>query len=470
VQVKRAIIYTRVSHDPSREARSVGEQEQECRAECARNGWDVGLVVTDNDRSASRFAKRDRPGFQRLWKVLRPGDILVVWESSRAQRDLRDYIELRDLCAERGVLLSYSGRIYDLTEGDDRFTTGLDALIAERYSEEHRKRILRAQRTSLAAGKPHGRVPFGYKILRDEQGRALKRVPDPHTAPIVAELFTRVLAGDTLYSIAEDFNERSVPMHKGRTGAWSQTALRDMVTRPTYAGLRTHRGEVTGPGDWQPIITEEDWRAACKIVNSAHRRINLRGNKPKYLLSGIALCGVCGSPVRRVKGRFEGYPDVYVCAARSRCVSRHREEVDAVVTGILLKMLADPRLRQALASAGDEHDPYGEIAALRERLAGFRMAAVEGKISPESFADIEAQLNEKIAAEREKAASAAMDPLLAALVGVGAETVWEQFSLEQKRQVVRTALVVSIEPVGKIGRRKFDVADTVKVAWRVSGA
>ena len=87
-------------------------------------------VLTDNDRSASRFATKDRPQYARLGKVLRPGDVLVVWGPSRAGRSLEHYVDLRRLCTERGVLLSYSGKLFDLDDGDDRFATGLDALIA----------------------------------------------------------------------------------------------------------------------------------------------------------------------------------------------------------------------------------------------------------------------------------------------------------------------------------------------------
>src|ERR1700687_5300489 len=61
----------------------------------------------------SRYSTKDRPEYKKLAKILKPGDVLVTWEASRAQRDLAAYVTLRDLCAERGVLLSYSGRTYD---------------------------------------------------------------------------------------------------------------------------------------------------------------------------------------------------------------------------------------------------------------------------------------------------------------------------------------------------------------------
>jgi site-specific DNA recombinase len=70
----------------------------------------LGDVLTDNDRSATRFATKDRPEYEKLRSTLQPGDVLVVWEASRAGRSLDHYVDLRRLCAERGVMLSYSGK------------------------------------------------------------------------------------------------------------------------------------------------------------------------------------------------------------------------------------------------------------------------------------------------------------------------------------------------------------------------
>src|SRR5687767_4299556 len=110
----RAVIYCRVSSD-RRHGRSVAEQEAECRAECERNGWNVVEVLQDNDRSASRHARKPRPQWERAKALISSGgaDVLVTWEASRAQRDLRAYTDLRELCAGAKVLWSYSGETYD---------------------------------------------------------------------------------------------------------------------------------------------------------------------------------------------------------------------------------------------------------------------------------------------------------------------------------------------------------------------
>src|SRR5574340_1062730 len=72
----KAVIYARVSSDTSGRAKSVTEQEAECRAVCERNNWHVSEVLVDNDRGASRWSAKDRPEYRRLADVLEAGDVL----------------------------------------------------------------------------------------------------------------------------------------------------------------------------------------------------------------------------------------------------------------------------------------------------------------------------------------------------------------------------------------------------------
>src|SRR5688572_5231111 len=97
----RALIYNRVSSDPSGRGLSVASQETENRAYCQREGWRVVAAVTDNDLSASAWATKSRPGFTEVQRRIVAGDVdvLVCWEASRAYRDLAAYTLLRELCA-----------------------------------------------------------------------------------------------------------------------------------------------------------------------------------------------------------------------------------------------------------------------------------------------------------------------------------------------------------------------------------
>jgi site-specific DNA recombinase len=90
----------------------------------------------------------------------------MCWSPGRPaghSSDLAAYVELRDLCTGRGVFWSYSGKLHDLSNGDDRFSTGLDALLAEKEAEQISERVLRGKRKAAAEGRPSGRPPYGYR-------------------------------------------------------------------------------------------------------------------------------------------------------------------------------------------------------------------------------------------------------------------------------------------------------------------
>src|SRR5690606_26154677 len=96
-QHTRAVFYARVPND-LREGRAVEEQEKETRAWVDREGWQLVDVLSDNDLSASRYARRTRPDWRRLIDMIRSGDVDVVvfWELSRGIRNRRDWAEFAE--------------------------------------------------------------------------------------------------------------------------------------------------------------------------------------------------------------------------------------------------------------------------------------------------------------------------------------------------------------------------------------
>jgi hypothetical protein len=52
-----------------------------------------------------------------------------------------------------------------------------------------------------------------------------------------------------------------------------------MLTSPTIAGMRQHRGAIVGPGCWEPIITEET-RQLIRVKLSAPRVVACAGDRP----------------------------------------------------------------------------------------------------------------------------------------------------------------------------------------------
>jgi DNA invertase Pin-like site-specific DNA recombinase len=390
-------------------------------------------------------------------------DVLVTWEASRASRDLAAYVELRELCATAGVLWSYSGRTFDLSSTGDRFTTGLDALLAEREAGEIAHRVQRAIRANAVAGRPHGRRLFGYRRVYDEStGALLRQEPHPDEAPIVVEVFRTYLGGKGPRTIARELNEAGRPTSTG--AAWKDVQIRRMLKTHSYAARRQHQGKVIGPADWPAIIDAETFdRVQARLEEAKARHPRIRGEA--RLLSGVARCGVCGGRVGVYHDR--GRRKVYGCK-QGFCVARDLAKLDGFVFGIVVELLSRPNAADALAgSPAIDHDPARErVAELRSQLDEAVDEFAAGKLSGALLAKVEQRLQPQIdAAEREARRS---------FVGIDIDVPdtdldswWDGLSAEVRREVVSALLAsVTIQPTGR-GRRTFDPA-AVKIEFRSS--
>lgn len=433
-----AVIYTRVSRDTRGERVSVQSQERECRAVCARNGWPVREVYCDNSIGASRFSA-DRPEWKRLKDDLRRGEVLVVWESSRAQRDLEEFITLRNLCAEKDVRLSYQGRVLDLSEGDDRFQGGLDALLAERESEYIRKRVLRGKLDAAESGKPPCKPPWGYRRTGVGEWEL-----DPIEAPRVREAVERLLAGETQYTVHEWLKSTGFAPS-------TPTTLRRALLNPALAGLRQHQGTVVGKAAWSALITEkqhEQLKARNSRMRVLYGRNSPQGPEPKYLLSGIAKCGVCGEGLRhRAK---EGRKPYYTCYMGH--VSRLVDMLDQAVERAIFKRLSGVDPSEYESTESDDAGVLAEIDELERQLVQWEEEAIAGRVSPAVFGRAEKSLNDRIACLRAKIEAPSefeLDPSL-----------WPEMSMVERRQVVRALFTVVVP---KLPRRMRAVPGDVQI-------
>ena len=432
-----AVIYTRVSSDPSGGGRSVSDQERECRQVCDRNGWPVRRVFTDNDRGASRYSG-DRPAWRELKADLRPGEVLVCWEASRSTRDLEEHILLRNLCAELGVLLSYSGgTTLDLREGEDRFRGGLDALLSEHEAERIRTRVLRGKRSAATEGRPSTRPPWGYRRVD-----VAKWEPDPIEAPRVREAVERLLSGGTQYSVLAWLRESD-----GYSPA-TPTMLKRALINPALAGLRKHRGEVVGRAAWEPIITEEQHRrliARADWLTARYGFASQPGPEPKYLLTGIAKCGVCGEGLRHYlkKGRVT---PVYCCYTGH--VSRPVPVLDKAVETALFDRLGDVDPSQYESDDDDSSGVLDEIEDLEGQITEWEAEAVAGRVTPGAFGRIEQGLRERIEALRAKIIEPSeleLDP-----------EEWPGLPMAERRRIVRGLFEIVVPKLERWARATAD--------------
>ncbi|WP_166805529.1 recombinase family protein [Cryobacterium sp. Hb1] len=505
--------YLRVSLDRSGTGKSPDQQHDEITTEAQRRGWQVhSSPYRDDNRSASRFATKRREGFAQLIADLDEGrfeaNMLAIWESSRGSRRTGEWIDLIDLCRDRGVqiwVLTHN-RVYDPSNARDRRSLREDASDAEYESDKTSERLQRDMRAAAKSGRPHGKNVYGYQrvySVKPNGTRVLDKVVEhPDQAWVVKEAAAMVLAGRSYYDIAATFNEKEIPprrpvreAHRASLG-WTAPAVKQMLTMPVYTGKRVHNpteGELaTYEGIWPPLITSETWEKLQLAMNSRGFKSN---NWPaKHLLSGIALCGECGARTRvgRQNGgvqklgangerlprpRYHAYQCIGVPGRPGFHVSMREEHLDLIVTELVLARLERPDFLATLGAQDEDID--AERAAVLEEIRGHQEWLEQVATEAESRRDLRMLTEQrdlvepKIEAARRRLESlAAADPLVLELVQSGrVREIWaerqESRDVVWQRHVIRDLIVPRIHrvPLEAVGRKGLN-RDRVTYDWR----
>ncbi len=303
----RAAIYCRISKDREGAGLGAGRQEAACRELAAVLGATVAEVFTDNDISA--YSGKPRPAYQAMLDAIRCGrvDAVLVWHTDRLHRspvELEDYI---DACGPRAVATHCvrAGEL-DLSTASGRMTARITGAVARHESEHASERICSQKaRAAAAGGRLGGARAFGYTADGTDIVGA--------EADAIADGVRRVLAGESVYSIAKDWQARVPPVRGGR---WQQGAVTRTLTRPRNAALATHRGEVVGKGSWPAIVTEDEHAAVCAILRNPERSTYSGVRSLKWVGSGLYRCGRCGADLRTASATRGGtFRRIYRCRA-----------------------------------------------------------------------------------------------------------------------------------------------------------
>lgn len=434
---RSAAVYCRISAD--REGRELGvqRQEQDCRELAQRLGLTVGEVFVDNDISASTRSRKRRPRFEEMMERAESGEFsaLLFYSTSRLTRRPLEYERLISLVDRRRVRLSsvVSGDV-NLSTADGRATArtlaAWDAAEAERTAE----RVSRDVRRRAQEGKWHGGyVPFGYRRLGD------RIEPDPVRAELVREAARRVLAGETMYAIARDWNRRGVQSARG--GRWLGAALCKTLTSPSMVALRRYDGKLL-PTPWAPILDRRTWDRLVDMVSDPSRRrgVSTGAYEGKRALSGIVFCH-CGQKLINQVNR--GRPRL-IChrQATSGCggTAIPYEPLETFLLDLVLARLDSPSFRSALARRTVTTD--GRETELREALSLVerrRLGVADGlEIGAYTRAEAAARVRqleeERVHIQKELAALSRANVLTGVRNAADARRLWDEADTTRRRR------------------------------------
>ena len=454
----RTVIYARYSSELQRDS-SIEDQVRICRARADREGWIISEIFADHARSATTTL---RPGYQALLAYLRrPGaDIVLVESLDRLSRD-------QEHIAAFFKQASFAGAsIHTLAEGEiSELHVGLKGTMGALYLKDLAAKTRRGLEGRIRKGRCLGTAPYGYRVIHrlgqdGEPERGLREI-DQAQAAVVRRIFADYAAGTSPRSIARALNAAGIQSPGGKF--WYDSVIRGNASRgdgllrnAIYVGRlvwnrrRNSKDPVNGTRvrrtnpapdvvvheipelaivditTWQRVQDRLSAEAAPRddIPLSSGRFWERR--RPRLLLSGKVVCGVCGRTFCRV-GK-----DYLACRANldSGCYNTVRlrlVHLEARVLDALSCKLVNPDLvsifieeftrtwKQTLAQAiGQTDDHRRELQVVEKRIHNLIDALADGLRAP----DIQQRLGEleRRRAELGKAltASAAVIPVIPA--------------------------------------------------------
>ncbi|MFE2635602.1 recombinase family protein [Streptomyces scopuliridis] len=477
----RAAIYVRISQDRGGAGLGIARQEEDCRALCARKGWDVIDVYPDNDVSA--YSGAPRPKWQELLADIKDGAVnaVVCWHVDRLTRSPRELEDVIDLADRHGLeLATVSGEI-DLATPTGRMIARMLGAAARHEAEHKADRQQRQRRQAAEAGKVAGggKRSFGYE---DDRITILET-----EAEAIREGVRRVLANESLASICRDWHERGIVSPAGKP--WKPSGLRRLLASARISGRREHTprsswehtrpltGEIVADAVWPGIISYEDSDRVRKVLSDPARRRNVEGSTNRsYLLSGVLRCGKprtgqaepCGWGM---VGRPRSGTPRYVCPntpGTEACggTATNAERTDTHVRDMVLAALESPAFVERLRGQDDvSADLYDEIRIDEQELEELARDMGERRISRKEWMIARQPVEERLERNRAKLAKVSRVAVLMGFVGTfeDMQARWKSMNNSQRRAII-TACVRSIEVRAANPQKRWD-PDRFVIDW-----
>ncbi|WP_405955573.1 recombinase family protein [Streptomyces phaeochromogenes] len=463
--VLKVAVYTRISRDDEGDGLGVARQREDCERLAELRGWDVAKVYEDNDVSAFKRNVR-RPEFELVLSDLADGliDGVVAYDLDRLARQPRDLERLIDLYDERKRrMFATVTNDVNLSTADGRTMARVMVAFANKSSHDASRRIQRKHLELARQGKSSGGpAPYGWL----KGGRKV----DLEAAEHIRAAQRQLLAGVRIGTIRTDWQRRGLGHPRQGTKRTAHHHLEHMLTNPRLCGYRTYRGEILLDDDGQPVIGEwevintvEEWEAVRAVVVERKQKDPSRSFARKYLLSGIARCGLCHTKIRgqvnkRWKPGSKAATFTYQCSVvNGGCgqVGRVGDPVDEFIIGLVL---AEQR-QKAVGSAVDPVEQWpklSELAAVEADVAELTRAARDQRITVSTLLqllpDLERRRDElklergRFNKERQQTESLSAD--------IGED--FRSLPIERQQALILHSLsAVLIHPAGR-GKRKFD--------------
>lgn len=442
----RVAAYCRVSTDDEEQLTSYRNQIEHYTNKIKQNAdWKLVGIFADEGITGVMAKKRDE--FLKLINLCRDGkvDVIITKSISRFSRNVADTIKyVRELKA-LNVAVIFEKENVDTSKMTSEMILDMYGTFAQAESESISDNVRMGKRFGYKSGK----VPMQYgQILGYRRGENNEPEIVPEEAKIIKIIYYKFLEGWSLPKLSKYLEENGYKTAKGST-AWSKATIRGILTNEKYKGdvlmqksyvvdlfskkVAKNNGELPMylvKNHHKPIIPREVWDKVQVVIA---RRNNIKSAtdmnmmkkgrySSKYALTGLVICGDCGSQYRRTTWTANGKRIVWRCVNRltngkDACGTSPTIDEERLHTGIVKAMnsMIDGKekiqslLNGSIAEILAATDSHKEIISLKKEIddknEDILQMVADGVKNRESRADITAKCRdeyEKIKALQEK--------------------------------------------------------------------
>ncbi len=303
----RVGIWCAVSSKPQATEDKASLLDQE--AEGRRFAESVGQVVAvyripGHSRTMWRWsdAEQQMPAYRELREDAEAGNLDVLWclESSRLGRDAALAQQVVSLLEANGAELYRANAPHVLGQKSTghRMLDAFGSVMAQQENELKKHRHRSGMRARAKRGLFTPRPPFGYTLVKDNQGKTVYFDQDENAEAV--RLITRLyLEGHSLTQIRRMMDESGYHAPRGRY--WVRSTVADIMQNDGYAGYPAwggaeYEGDEPSPF-YEPIWSAETFAA---IIQERERRYTGPYTRTGAgILTGVAYCAQCGYRMTR---------------------------------------------------------------------------------------------------------------------------------------------------------------------------